>query len=168
MGKRCAFFVRDKHSYLFFAYTTVSPLVEHFHPYSISSLVSCYELGASTKDSPPPFFSRYWFFGCCYYTDMGLLAAILDKVCEHCSTQSIWMLSIVGVLSLLTISTVINVLRQLLFKNPKEPPVVFHWFPFIGSTVSYGMDPYKFFFDCKAKVGLNLITSRRSHISLFF
>lgn len=31
--------------------------------------------------------------------------------------------------------------------------MVFHWFPFIGSTVSYGMDPYKFFFDCRAKYG---------------
>lgn len=88
---------------------------------------------------------------------MGLLAAILDKVCGHCSTQSTWVLSIVGVLSLLTISIIINVLRQLLFKNSKEPPVVFHWFPFVGSTVSYGMDPYKFFFDCKAKVRPNAI-----------
>jgi sterol 14-demethylase len=29
---------------------------------------------------------------------------------------------------------------------------VFHWFPVIGNTVTYGMDPYRFFFECRAKV----------------
>lgn len=95
-------------------------------------------------------------------TAMGLLAAILDKFCEHCSTQSIWVLCAVGTLSLIAVSVVINVLQQLLFKNPKEPPIVFHWFPFVGSTISYGMDPYKFFFDCRAKVGFN-----QDHLTVF-
>lgn len=57
-----------------------------------------------------------------------------------------------GLLSLVVVSSVFNVLRQLLFKNPNEPPVVFHWFPFIGSTVTFGMDPFKFFFNCREKV----------------
>lgn len=83
---------------------------------------------------------------------MGLLAVVLDKFCEDCSSQSLWTLAIVGSFSLLAVSVICNVLGQLLFKSPHEPPVVFHWFPFIGSTVSYGMDPYKFFFDCRAKV----------------
>lgn len=48
---------------------------------------------------------------------------------------------------------VLNALFQLAFQNPNEPPVVFHWFPFIGNTVSYGIDPYKFFFSCREKVG---------------
>lgn len=52
----------------------------------------------------------------------------------------------------LVLTVVLNVLSQLLFKNPNEPPMVFHWLPIIGSTVTYGMDPYKFFFDCRAKV----------------
>ena len=30
--------------------------------------------------------------------------------------------------------------------------MVFHWLPVIGSTVIYGIDPFKFFFDCQAKV----------------
>lgn len=55
-------------------------------------------------------------------------------------------------LALLSVSVVFNVLRQVLFKNPHEPPVVFHWFPFVGSTISYGMDPYRFFFESRAKV----------------
>jgi predicted permease len=83
---------------------------------------------------------------------MGLIAFILDGICKHCSTQSTWVLVGIGLLSILAVSVIINVLQQLLFKNPHEPPVVFHWFPFIGSTISYGIDPYKFFFDCRAKV----------------
>jgi sterol 14-demethylase len=30
--------------------------------------------------------------------------------------------------------------------------VVFHWVPIIGSTITYGIDPYRFFFENKAKV----------------
>lgn len=54
------------------------------------------------------------------------------------------------------IATVVllNVFRQLVFRNsPHEPPLVFHWVPFIGSTISYGMDPYTFFFACREKYG---------------
>ena len=46
-----------------------------------------------------------------------------------------------------------NVLVQLLFRNPHEPPVVFHLLPIIGSTIEYGIDPYKFFFKYRAKYG---------------
>lgn len=47
---------------------------------------------------------------------------------------------------------VLNLLRQLLFRNKTDPPLVFHWIPFLGSTVTYGMDPYAFFFSCRQKV----------------
>ena len=57
---------------------------------------------------------------------------------------------------------VLNVLKQLLFKNPNEPPVVFHWVPFVGSTISYGIDPYKFFFSCREKVGVCLFAPSRA------
>ena len=83
---------------------------------------------------------------------MGLFTSFLDKFCEHCSSQSIFTLVSVGALSFIALSVVINVLRQLLFKNPHEPPVVFHWFPFVGSTISYGIEPYKFFFNAREKV----------------
>jgi sterol 14-demethylase len=49
-----------------------------------------------------------------------------------------------------------NVISQLFFgyfANSNEPPVVFHIFPFIGSTIQYGMDPYKFYFECRAQYG---------------
>ncbi|KAJ5156535.1 hypothetical protein N7492_009338 [Penicillium capsulatum] len=84
---------------------------------------------------------------------MGLFASFLDKFCEHCSTQSVYALALVGALTFLSLSVVVNVLRQLLFKSPHEPPVVFHWFPFVGSTISYGMDPYTFFNTSRAKYG---------------
>lgn len=42
--------------------------------------------------------------------------------------------------------------QQLFFKSSYRPPVVFHWLPIIGSTIAYGIDPFKFFFDCQAKV----------------
>lgn len=54
---------------------------------------------------------------------------------------------------LIMLATLTTVLRQVLFKNPNEPPIVFHWLPVIGSTVTYGIDPFKFFFDCQKKVG---------------
>ncbi|KAF2146396.1 uncharacterized protein K452DRAFT_348920 [Aplosporella prunicola CBS 121167] len=47
----------------------------------------------------------------------------------------------------------VNVLRQLLYRNKNEPPVVFHWVPFLGNTISYGMDPYGFFLKCREKYG---------------
>lgn len=48
----------------------------------------------------------------------------------------------------------LNVVYQLLFRllNKSRPPLVFHWIPFLGNTISYGMDPYKFFFSCQKKV----------------
>ena len=53
---------------------------------------------------------------------------------------------------ILVFAIVTNVLQQTLLARPNEPPVVFHWLPLIGSTVTYGIDPFKFFFECKAKV----------------
>ncbi|KAF9888685.1 Lanosterol 14-alpha-demethylase [Aspergillus nanangensis] len=53
----------------------------------------------------------------------------------------------------LLVVIVLNVLRQLVFHNKSEPPVVFHWIPFLGSTISYGIDPYTFFDSCRQKYG---------------
>lgn len=46
----------------------------------------------------------------------------------------------------------VNLVRQLLPRNKREPPTVFHWIPLIGNAVEYGMDPYSFFVRCQAKV----------------
>lgn len=60
----------------------------------------------------------------------------------------------IGFGAFIILSVVLNVLNQLLFKNRNEPPLVFHWFPFVGSTITYGMDPPKFFKENRAKVRL--------------
>lgn len=47
----------------------------------------------------------------------------------------------------------INVLKQWLPKDPTNPPLVFHFFPVIGSAVTYGIDPYAFLESCRKKYG---------------
>jgi len=83
---------------------------------------------------------------------MGILENIAGPLAEQVSQRGLAVVLAAGFTAFLVISVVLNVLKQLLLKNPNEPPIVFHWFPVIGSTVTYGMDPYKFFFDNRAKV----------------
>lgn len=65
-----------------------------------------------------------------------------------------WLQVLGGLLLAIVLSVVINVLSQVLLpQNKSLPPVVFHWFPIIGSAVTYGMDPYRFFFECRKKYG---------------
>jgi hypothetical protein len=52
----------------------------------------------------------------------------------------------------LTAIVLLNILQQLVWKNPTDPPLVFHLFPIIGSTITYGMQPVKFFEKNKKKV----------------
>lgn len=83
---------------------------------------------------------------------MGLLGAVATSLNDFVDGKSTTVLVATVFGSLFLLSIVANVLRQLLFKNRNEPPVVFHWVPFIGSTITYGIDPYKFFFSCREKV----------------
>ncbi|ORX97557.1 eburicol 14 alpha-demethylase-like protein [Clohesyomyces aquaticus] len=84
---------------------------------------------------------------------MGILSEIAGPLGEFASTASLPVLVAAGVASFLVLAVVLNVLQQLLFKKPNEPPMVFHWFPVLGSTITYGMDPYKFFFSNREKYG---------------
>lgn len=77
------------------------------------------------------------------------VAGPLGQLADHAPTP---VLVIAGFFAFIVLAVVLNVLSQVLLKNPNEPPMVFHWFPFIGSTVTYGMDPYVFFFNNKKKV----------------
>ncbi|ETN36390.1 uncharacterized protein HMPREF1541_08667 [Cyphellophora europaea CBS 101466] len=62
--------------------------------------------------------------------------------------------SLTGIAVSLLIAVVgANILKQLFFRDAKLPPVVFHYLPIIGSTVSYGQEPYAFFFKCRAEYG---------------
>ncbi|KAL1674202.1 cytochrome P450 [Schizophyllum commune] len=54
------------------------------------------------------------------------------------------------------IAIVLNVLNQFVTQLPKDktrPPVVFHWLPWVGSAIHYGMNPLDFFFQCREKYG---------------
>ncbi|KAF2765181.1 14-alpha-demethylase [Teratosphaeria nubilosa] len=81
---------------------------------------------------------------------MGLLNDTADIFSSATST---WTGTLFLAGSVIAGIILLNVLKQLLFKNPNEPPIVFHWVPVIGSTISYGMDPYSFFFACREKYG---------------
>ena len=64
---------------------------------------------------------------------------------------------VVVVAFIISLTILANALQQTLLKKANEPPVVFHWLPVIGSTVTYGIDPFKFFFRCQAKVRIDMI-----------
>ncbi|TVY36867.1 Eburicol 14-alpha-demethylase [Lachnellula subtilissima] len=84
---------------------------------------------------------------------MGLLEQVTGPLAQQVAQRGTGVVVAAGVAAFLVCTVVLNVLSQLLLKNRNEPPVVFHWFPVIGSTITYGMDPYKFFFSCRAKYG---------------
>ena len=83
---------------------------------------------------------------------MGLLGVVAEHLQDLHSNRSTAVIVAAGFASFIVLAVILNVFNQLLLKNPKEPPVVFHWVPFIGSTITYGIDPYKFFFNCRQKV----------------
>jgi sterol 14alpha-demethylase len=84
---------------------------------------------------------------------MGILEAVIEplkaQIPQH---HAVGVLVAAIFIAFMILVVIVNVLQQLLFRNPNEPPMVFHLFPVIGSSVTYGIDPYKFFFDCRAKV----------------
>jgi hypothetical protein len=84
---------------------------------------------------------------------MGVLAAVAGPLGDFTANSSLAVLVASGFASFILLAVVLNVLQQLLLKKANEPPVVFHWLPVIGSTVTYGMDPYKFFFANQKKYG---------------
>ncbi|KIW10822.1 hypothetical protein PV08_10121 [Exophiala spinifera] len=55
--------------------------------------------------------------------------------------------------SLISVAVLTTILRQLLHRNSHRPPVVWHWLPWLGSTIDYGKNPYGFFFKCREKYG---------------
>jgi sterol 14-demethylase len=91
---------------------------------------------------------------------MGLLRSLdsiivkqATPVVEYLFQLPIWKLSLLSFVSLIALSVVFNVLKQLVYKHPNRAPVVFHFFPWIGSAVVYGMKPYEFFNENREKYG---------------
>ena len=62
-----------------------------------------------------------------------------------------------GLLSALA-AIALNIVYQWSYRilDRTKHPLVFHWIPFLGSTISYGINPYNFFFSCQEKVSLFL------------
>lgn len=56
------------------------------------------------------------------------------------------------IFSALFLSIIVNIAWQILPKRKSEPPMVFHWIPFIGNAVSYGIDPFRFYTESRKKV----------------
>jgi hypothetical protein len=83
---------------------------------------------------------------------MGVLETVAGPLGTFSSNAPTPVLAVAGFVAFIVLAIVLNVLGQVLLKNPTDPPMVFHWVPWIGSTVTYGMDPYKFFFANKQKV----------------
>lgn len=76
-------------------------------------------------------------------------------------------LTIVALLPFVVVA--INVASQLLLpKKHSAPPVVFHLFPIIGSAVTYGIDPYHFFFSNRAKVSIEVIEAECGNLTRSF
>jgi hypothetical protein len=84
---------------------------------------------------------------------MGILNEISTPLLDRLSGTSTWQIAGIAFGAFITLSILINVIRQLLPQNPNEPPLVFHWVPFVGNTITYGIDPFKFFFACRKKYG---------------
>lgn len=87
---------------------------------------------------------------------MGSQSSLIDQLFALTpladSSASVKALTLVVVLPILAV--VLNVASQVLLPKPKNlPPVVFHFVPIIGSAIYYGIDPYKFFFECREKYG---------------
>nr|AIF79454.1 CYP51A [Rhynchosporium commune] len=56
-------------------------------------------------------------------------------------------------LTLLIVTVLLNALHQLLPKKKSEPPLVWHWIPFIGNAIEYGTDPLAFYTKCQRQHG---------------
>lgn len=76
----------------------------------------------------------------------------MDGSAEQVIGYSTYTLIVTTVIFGLTLVVLVNGAKQVLFRKRNEPPVVFHWLPFVGSAISYGQEPMRFLNDCQAKV----------------
>ena len=84
---------------------------------------------------------------------MGLLAAVSAPVERLLSALPLWQIVLLGVSTVLGVAIFANVIRQWLFYDRSTPPEVFSLLPVLGSTITYGIDPFNFFFGCQEKYG---------------
>ena len=85
------------------------------------------------------------------------MAAIMDTVRAQLplvTAQPLWVQAALGLSAVALAVVALHIVAQLVLPQSKSnPPVVFHSLPVVGSAISYGMDPYRFFFECRKKYG---------------
>lgn len=84
---------------------------------------------------------------------MGLFSTLAEPLERLTASLPLWQVVLLALTAFITLSIVLNIVRQLFFYDRNAPPEVFHIVPFIGSTITYGMDPFQFFFACYHKYG---------------
>ncbi|PSK55140.1 hypothetical protein B9Z65_2529 [Elsinoe australis] len=86
---------------------------------------------------------------------MGLLATAFGLLPSGLEKQPTYILVLAAIGTFFAGAIFLNVIAQLVRDRTRgsDPPLVFHLVPIIGSTITYGMDPYGFFFDCRKKYG---------------
>jgi sterol 14-demethylase len=98
---------------------------------------------------------------------MGLVEVATDAVLLPINLQikqhGLGLVVAAGFAAFIALAVLLNLVNQFLFQNPNEPPMVFHWFPVIGNTITYGMDPYAFFESCRDKVRIRYATLHDKH-----
>lgn len=78
----------------------------------------------------------------------------VSAMLQEIGAWPVWQQALTFLVGGLALIVGINVLVQVLVpRNKSLPPMVFHWVPVVGSAITYGMDPYRFFFNCREKYG---------------
>ena len=94
-----------------------------------------------------------YFHACFDIVKMGLLATVSTPIERLLSGFSVWQIVLLGFSGFLGVAILANVIRQWLFYDRSAPPEVFSLLPVLGSTITYGIDPFNFFFGCHEKYG---------------
>lgn len=84
---------------------------------------------------------------------MGFSAEIMSHLCEIMNQFCLLSLASKVLLIFLT-PVVLNVFWQRIYAlRSDRAPLVFHWVPWLGSAVTYGIQPYTFFESCRVQHG---------------
>lgn len=83
---------------------------------------------------------------------MGLISQLWD-LAEPVRQLPLYHSVPLVLLTLLVLSVFLNVARQFLPRGPNAVPLVFYWFPWVGSALTYGRQPYVFFEENRKKYG---------------
>ncbi|KAF8307339.1 cytochrome P450 [Clavulina sp. PMI_390] len=90
------------------------------------------------------------------YVGRGMIAENIEAALAYARSldkETYTKLSLTLFVVMPIVATVLNIVKQLLPQDPNAPPMVWHWFPVIGSTIEYGINPLAFLQRCREKYG---------------